>query len=274
VPHDPEGEGENGPAGRVVASGPGDATAAGDAERADAEVEAAKNARFISAFCPEDIPGADQSAACLEVAALQNQLEEIEKSTKRSMAAEVESAIEGGACLVDEAGRDRILQLCRDVRSTAAKLSGAERLQKLQAELQRAAVGTQRASVSQASEGLDPPQPEGSSAPSRTLPELACPTDRTPLSFGTGKSGLRRDQLSGATGMQATLIPSAPTHRYLPTNGSRPCELLTIVHLIGTPMRTVNPSGCHSRRIGGRPPYGWPADGESRPMVSDPIQTH
>jgi hypothetical protein len=183
VPHDPEDEGENGPAGRVVASGPGDATAAGDAERADAEVEAAKNARFISAFCPEDIPGADQSAACLEVAALQNQLEEIEKSTKRSMAAEVESAIEGGACLVDEAGRDRILQLCRDVRSTAAKLSGAERLQKLQAELQRAAVGTQRASVSQASEGLDPPQPEGSSAPSRTLPELACPTDRTPLSL-------------------------------------------------------------------------------------------
>jgi hypothetical protein len=119
VPHDPEAGGDDDPAGRVVASGPGEATAAGAAERADADVEAAKTQRFISAFCPEENPGADQSSACLEVAALQNQLEEVENATKRSIAAEVESAIEGGACLVDEAGRDRILQhfgICATVR--------------------------------------------------------------------------------------------------------------------------------------------------------------
>ena len=70
VPHDPEADGDDDPAGRVVASGPGEASAAGAAERADADVEAVKSARFISAFCPEDIPGADQSSACLDFAAL------------------------------------------------------------------------------------------------------------------------------------------------------------------------------------------------------------
>ena len=37
-------------AGMVVATGPGDATAAGEAERQDADVEAARQARYISAF--------------------------------------------------------------------------------------------------------------------------------------------------------------------------------------------------------------------------------
>jgi hypothetical protein len=63
--------------GRAVASGPGNATAAGEAERADADVAAASDSRFINAFSPSDIPGAAQSSACLEVASLQQQLEEL-----------------------------------------------------------------------------------------------------------------------------------------------------------------------------------------------------
>jgi len=63
-------------AGQVVESGPGDATAAGAEEKLDADVEAAKQARYISAFSPEDIPGAGGSSATLEVASLMNQLEE------------------------------------------------------------------------------------------------------------------------------------------------------------------------------------------------------
>ena len=133
-------DGEGGP-GRVVADGPGDATAAGEAERMDADVEAAKQARYISAFSPDDIPGASESSASLEVASLKHQLEELDSASARSVAAEVESAIEGGACLPDDAGRERILELCSKVRASVKKLSQPDRLRKLQAELQRAALG-------------------------------------------------------------------------------------------------------------------------------------
>ena len=53
----------SGDPGRVVAEGPGDATAAGAAERGDADVEAAKQARYISTFNPDDIPGAGATDA-------------------------------------------------------------------------------------------------------------------------------------------------------------------------------------------------------------------
>ena len=57
-------------AGIVVASGPGDATVAGAMERMDADVEAAKQARYINAFSPEDIPGVGETAGSLEVPSL------------------------------------------------------------------------------------------------------------------------------------------------------------------------------------------------------------
>ena len=116
----------------------------------------------------------------MEVAALQNQLEEIESATQRSVAAEVESAIESGAALVDEAGRGRILQLCRDVRQKAAKLSVPERQHKIQQELQRAAVGAQPWQQSTAgalaNSRLDLQQPGAPEPMPRTLAELGCPT--------------------------------------------------------------------------------------------------
>ena len=44
---------EEGEVGEVVASGPGDATVAGEEERMDADVAAAKQTRYISAFEPQ-----------------------------------------------------------------------------------------------------------------------------------------------------------------------------------------------------------------------------
>ena len=129
--------------GAVVASGPADATAAGAEEKADEDVEAAKQARYISAFNPEAIPGACESEASLEIAALMQQLEDMDHAAQRSVAAEVESAVEGGACLVDDAGRERLLELAGEIRQRCAKLSRPEQQQKLQAELQKAALGLQ-----------------------------------------------------------------------------------------------------------------------------------
>ena len=81
----------------------------------------------------------------------------------------MESAIEGGAELVDDAGRERILAMCRDLRKNAERLSQPERQQKIQAELQKAALGTQ---PWQAEEGLG-----------NMLPELACPRGSMALSL-------------------------------------------------------------------------------------------
>ena len=104
-----------GDAGTVISSGPADATAAGDAERLDADVEASRQARYISAFEThvEDLNEAKTSGT-LEVVSLINQLEQLEQTAQRSVAAETETVLESGATLPDEAGRERILALCQD----------------------------------------------------------------------------------------------------------------------------------------------------------------
>ena len=105
-----------GDAGTVINSGPADATAAGDAERMDADVEASRQARYISAFETHvgDLNEAESSGT-LEGTALINQLEQLEQAAQRSVAAETETALESGAALPDEAGRERILALCQDL---------------------------------------------------------------------------------------------------------------------------------------------------------------
>ena len=104
--------------GNVIASGPGDATAAGNEEQADLDVEAAKAARVINAFHPDDIPGAQESSASLEVAALFEFLEQLDSQTQRSSALETESCLESGACLIDDAGRERCLEFARRFSNT------------------------------------------------------------------------------------------------------------------------------------------------------------
>ena len=122
--------------GTVGAEGPGDATASGEMDRMDADIAAAREARYIAAFEPEtqDLNGENRGA--MEVAALMQQIEELDQAAQRSVAAEVESALEGrlgeAACLVDEAGRARILEICEKVRKSCARLDDAEREGKLQ----------------------------------------------------------------------------------------------------------------------------------------------
>ena len=160
--------GEDGP-GRVVASGPGDATAGVAQEKEDAEVEAAKQAQILNAFSEDDIPGSSESAASLEVAALMQQLEELDHAAQRSVAAEAESAVESGACLIDDAGRERILDICKQISDGAAGLSRTDRLHKLQAELQSAALGRHACQASEASDCA--------------MPQMQVPRGSTPLSL-------------------------------------------------------------------------------------------
>ena len=68
-------------------------------------------------------------------------LEELENSAQRSVAAEIESSLESGACLIDDYGRERILEICKKIRNQAAKLSPKEKEIKLQAQFHKAATG-------------------------------------------------------------------------------------------------------------------------------------
>jgi hypothetical protein len=165
--------------GKVVADGPGEATASGEADRMDADVAAAREARYIAAFEPEvqDLNGGNRGS--MEVAALMQQLEELDQAAQRSVAAEVESALESGlgeaACLGDEAGRTRILEICNKVRKSCARLDDSERKHKLQLELQKTATGQQEW---QASSSVD-----NSSSSSGTIAHLQQPRSSAPLSY-------------------------------------------------------------------------------------------
>ena len=121
--------------GTVVSSGAADATVCGSEEQADADVAAAKEARCIHAFEPQVEDVNPDTSGAAEITSLMQQLEDISYAAERSVATEVEAALEGGACLVDDAGRERILDMCKDIRKRCEKLSKPERQQKLQAQL-------------------------------------------------------------------------------------------------------------------------------------------
>ena len=76
---------------------------------------AARDARYVAAFEPDlqDLNGG--SPGSMEVASLMQQLEELDNAARRSVAAEVESAVESrmadAAHGVDDAGRARILDM-------------------------------------------------------------------------------------------------------------------------------------------------------------------
>ena len=133
---------ENSP-GEVVAEGPADATAAGEDERMDGDIAAARDARYIAAFDPEpkDFNDKEKSGA-MEITALMQQLEELDHAAQRSVAVEIESALESGlgpgseGGLVDDAGRERILQICREVHESCKRLDEPGRKHKLERELQ------------------------------------------------------------------------------------------------------------------------------------------
>ena len=164
------------------AEGPSDATASGAAEAEDAEFDAARQQQYISAFCPEDIPLDTEAAAVMEVAALERQLEDLDHAAQRSVAAEVESAIEGGGCLLDEAGRDRVLALCSKVRQTAVRLDRPEHLTRLQQSFQRlCGVHVAETELSKGCPEKSVEHPGGGGA--GRIPSLNVPRGKKPLSL-------------------------------------------------------------------------------------------
>ena len=70
-------------------------------------MEAARQARVINALDP-DVPDFNENDGSLQVASLRRQLEDLQNASRRSVAAELESALENDAGLIDEAGRDTL----------------------------------------------------------------------------------------------------------------------------------------------------------------------
>ena len=158
--------------GTVVSSGAADATAMGSEEQADKDVAAAREARCIHAFEPQVEDVNPDTSGVAEIATLMQQLQDISDAAERSVATEVEAALEGGACLLDDAGRQRLVDMCKDVRKRCEKLSRPERQQKLQAHLADVAARAGQTSSS-----------DDTSAVSDSVPLLEVPRGDKPLSL-------------------------------------------------------------------------------------------
>ena len=115
------------------------------------------------------------SEMCIKdsIVSLMQQLQGISHAAERSVATEVEAALEGGACLVDDAGRERILDMCKDIRQRCEKLSKPERQQKLQTQLAEIASRSGQTSRSD----------DNSSASGSAIPLLQVPRGDKPLSL-------------------------------------------------------------------------------------------
>jgi hypothetical protein len=200
--------------GEVVAEGPADATAMGEAERMDADLSAARDARCIAAFDPDAGDLNNQKSGAMQVASLMQQLEELDRAAQRSVAAEVESALESqlgqGACLVDEAGRARIFDICKKVRSSCARLDDAEKKGKLQLELQKTATGHQDwQRPNGLTDGRQPPQ--GAAPNALTVAHLQQPRGTTPLSLWDWRIWTMARPTLWRFGDAANLVPGRQT---------------------------------------------------------------
>ena len=166
--------------GQVVAEGPADATAAGEQDRLDADISAARDERVLAVFEPEVRDLNEKGSGDVEVTALMQQLEELDEASRRSVAAEAESllasdAMESGAGLMDEDGRRRIAEMAQNVRQRCKRLCEREKKGKLQEELQKTATGGQEWQVAQGA--------EAAADSSGTVPHMLQPRGRTPLSY-------------------------------------------------------------------------------------------
>ena len=122
--------------GQMVASGPADATVHGEQDRLDADVDAAKQARYISAFEPQAADLNERNSSTTEVVALMNKLEELDSTAKRSAPQEAVQR-----CMFDDVGRERILQLSRDIHEKCKKLDASDFTTKVEKEMQLALKG-------------------------------------------------------------------------------------------------------------------------------------
>ena len=150
----------------------------------DADIAAAREARYIAALEAEPWELHSGIRGAMEVTALMQQLEELDQAAQRSVAAEIESAVESrlgeAAVLVDDAGRERILEICKKVRKSCARIG--ERTFKLQRELQKTAMGEQdwqRLAQEPSASSCPKPSVDGSD----TIAHLQVPRSSKPLSY-------------------------------------------------------------------------------------------
>ncbi|CAJ1335646.1 unnamed protein product, partial [Effrenium voratum] len=91
----------------------------------------------------EDFNSHGRETSMMLVGMLQK-LEELEQAGARSVALEMESMVEEQRTLVDRLGRQKILDLCREIHQSCRQLSAAEQRDRLERELRDAVMGKSR----------------------------------------------------------------------------------------------------------------------------------
>ena len=135
----------NGGPGTVMQTGPGEATEAAQSVRQDGDVSRDLSETCVLAMEPqvEDFNSHGRVTSMMLVGMLQK-LEELEQAGARSVALEMESMVEEQRTLVDRLGRQKILDLCREIHQSCRQLSAAEQRDRLERELRDAVMGKSR----------------------------------------------------------------------------------------------------------------------------------
>jgi len=81
---------------------------------------------------------------CSRIVTLLQKLEELEAAGARSVAVEMETFVDEQQTLVDHVGRQRILDLCKEIHESCQKLSAGDLRRKLEEELRDAVMGKSR----------------------------------------------------------------------------------------------------------------------------------
>lgn len=173
--------GEDGP-GVVRQSGPAEATEVAQQARDSSESETC-----VLAMEPQvqDFNAHGREISMLVVSMLQK-LEELQEAGARSVALEMETMVDEQRTLVDELGRQTILDLCRQIHDSCRQLSAAEKQSRLERELRDAVMGKSKwlhvpeadlvrtnaeQEDCQVASEADPGQPGGGQENDRAVPE-------------------------------------------------------------------------------------------------------
>ncbi|CAJ1374089.1 unnamed protein product [Effrenium voratum] len=120
-------------------------TEAAQSVRQDGDVSRDLSETCVLAMEPqvEDFNSHGRETSMMLVGMLQK-LEELEQAGARSVALEMESMVEEQRTLVDRLGRQKILDLCREIHQSCRQLSAAEQRDRLERELRDAVMGKSR----------------------------------------------------------------------------------------------------------------------------------
>ena len=120
-----------------------------------------------------------QSDLSSKVVLLLEKLDELEAAGSRSVSVEIASRISEDSNLVDHIGRERVLQLCDEIKQTCAKLSAREARTHLEEQLRDAVLGKSRWLLPETSaEEMAPSTDEAGSAAKHLLVETIPKTQR------------------------------------------------------------------------------------------------